>query len=100
MVVARAFQLSGQPAAATATDAFQLTNGDWAVVHLLAINNAPLDINSAEYKAVQERMNASVGSNEYALYQQALRQAAKVEKKVATAVENQERVVSSSNRLY
>lgn len=90
-LVARAFQLSGQPTATTATDAFQLANGDWAVVHLLAINNAKLDVNSAEYKAVQESMNASVGSDEYALYQQALRQAAKVEKrKVVVAVENQE----------
>ena len=91
-LVARAFQLSGQSSAATATEAFQMTNGDWAVVHLLAINNPQLDTNSAEYKAVLERMNTSVGGEEYSLYQQALRQSAKVEKRTAvtSTVENKE----------
>ena len=84
-LVAHAFTLSGQSA-----DAFQLANGDWAVIHLLAIHSVQSDKNSATYKAVSEQMNNSVGAEEYALYQQALRQAAKVERRDTASDDNKE----------
>lgn len=80
-LVTHAFTLSGQAADAAATDAVQLANGDWAVIHLLAIHSAQPDKKDAAYKAAREKMDGSAGNEEYALYQQALRQAAKVERK-------------------
>lgn len=79
-----AFTLSGQATDAAATEALQLANGDWAVIHLLAIHSAQPDKNGAEYKATREKMDSSAGNESYALYQQALRQAAKVERRDTT----------------
>ncbi len=84
-LVAHAFRLSDQSA-----DAFQLANGDWAVIQLLAIHSAQPDKDSAAYKAVSEQMNSSVGTEEYALYQQALRQAAKIERRSTATDDNKE----------
>ncbi len=80
-LVAEAFKLSGKPSDAAATQSVQLANGDWAVVHLLAINNIAADKNSKTYKSASENMNGNAGAQDFALYQQSLRQAAKVERR-------------------
>lgn len=88
-LVAQAFTLNTNPADAAATQSFQLNDGDWVVMHLLAVNHVKADKTNSEYASVQTGMNGRVGSDDFSLYQQALRQVAKIERR-ETSTENSE----------
>jgi peptidyl-prolyl cis-trans isomerase D len=89
-LIADAFKLSGKPTDAASVDAFQLSNGDWAVVHLLAIHQVKPDTNSSEFKAVENKMAADIGASEFSTYEQALHQAAKIVERKKSASEGEE----------
>ena len=79
-LVAEAFKLS-KPADSKVVDAIQLGNGDWAVLHLVAVNDVQLDKSSEEYKAVQQKLDSAAGNTDFVVYEQGLRQSAKIMRK-------------------
>lgn len=84
-LVAAAFKLNRPGVDSVSAEANALANGDWVVVHLLAIQDAQIDKNAADYQEAGQRLNAEVGSADLVMYEQALRQAAKIEQKKAAA---------------
>jgi peptidyl-prolyl cis-trans isomerase D len=80
-LTAAAFKLAKPEDNAVATAAVQLTNGDWAVLHLVAVTDAQVDKNSEEYKAIQRNLDAAVGNADFSLYEKSLRDTAKIIRK-------------------
>jgi peptidyl-prolyl cis-trans isomerase D len=80
-LVAEAFKLNKPSGSAVVADAIQLANGDWAIVHLVAVNDAQLDKNSEAYKAVQQKLDSAAGNADFVVYEQGLRQSAKIIRK-------------------
>lgn len=62
-------------------DAVQLANGDWAVLHLVAVNNVQVDKGSEEYKAAKQKLESSAGNADFSLYEQGLKESAKIVRK-------------------
>ena len=80
-LVAEAFKLSRPADSVAVADAIQLANGDWAVLHLIAVNDVQLDKSSEEYKAVQQKLDSVAGNTDLVVYEQGLRQSAKIVRK-------------------
>ena len=62
-------------------DIVELSNGDVAVLKLTNVQDVQLDPNSAEYKAVKDRMENAAGNVEFSWYEHELQKAAKIIRK-------------------
>lgn len=76
-----AFKLPQPAGNSTVADIVQLANGDWAVLHLVAVNDVQVDKGGEEYKAAKQMLESSAGNVDFALYEQGLRQSAKIVRK-------------------
>jgi peptidyl-prolyl cis-trans isomerase D len=84
-LVTAAFKLDKPVDGQVSVDAVQLAAGDWAILHLLAVNDIQPDKNDEAYKTLQKQLDSSVGNGDFATYEQSLRQKATI---VRTAAEN------------
>ena len=77
-LLATSFKL-GMPANnSISVDSVLLAKGDYAILQLAEVNDVQLDKSGEEYKAVQQKLDTSTGNVEFSLYEQQLRQSAKI----------------------
>lgn len=79
------FKMSKPSEGVIVTDAVQLANGDWAVLHLVAVEDMQVQPDATEFKAVQQKLEAAVGAADFSLYEQGLRKAADIVRKQASS---------------
>ena len=77
-LLATSFKL-GMPANnSISVESVLLAKGDYAILQLAEVNDVQLDKSGEEYKAVQQKLDTSTGNVEFSLYEQQLRQSAKI----------------------
>jgi peptidyl-prolyl cis-trans isomerase D len=84
-LLSAAFKMAKPSEGSAVADTVQLANGDWAVLHLLAVEDVALSADSAEFKAVQQRLESGAGTADFTLYEQGLRKAADIVRKKAAS---------------
>jgi peptidyl-prolyl cis-trans isomerase D len=89
-LLAAAFKMAKPTDQAVVADIVELSNGDVALLKLTDVKDVQLDPNSAEYKAVKERMENAAGNVEFSWYEQELQKAAKIIRKDTKAINVQE----------
>ncbi len=70
---------------AVIADSIQLSNGDWALLHLVSVTDKDPGKDSEEFQAVRKRLDASSSTGDYSVYEQGLRDKAQIIRKDSVA---------------
>ncbi|HQQ62650.1 MAG TPA: SurA N-terminal domain-containing protein [Pseudomonadales bacterium] len=59
-------------------DSMEMANGDYALIHLIAVQDVAVTTDSPEYKAAEQQLSGGIGSMQFATFEQQLRSKAKI----------------------
>lgn len=72
------FKLPKSAADLPVFDAVELANGDYALLHLVSVQDVPVTAGSAEYTKAEQQLSGEAGNLQFATFEQQLRSSAKI----------------------